>query len=492
MMFSRLPLPLLALLIGQLLWTLIQRLPQGDAVWVAPVLHFTTVAVAVVYTWQFWEQDRRQRALGIFTAALSVHLIADILVRGQFSFVLPGTGLTSNGLGQSLYMVTSALIVWALMMFLPRHLPAQRQVGQVLDGMIIAGTAGILLWAGGASRLFNGLWELDSLVRVGSVLLNLLILGLTLVVLRHTRRNRVNLLLAAGLLLYVVSHIWAVLLGHVALPGGGLDLLWSLGLIFQITALHHLVRPQWLRQGSAAGSGIRSLKLALSVMPYVAVPLACVSLLLSVNFGSAFLGDTGAQGVLWGTVSVILLATLRNGLTAIENADMTSELRERRAELEHLAYHDPLTGLANRAAFTQFFANDARVKGGQPYTIFSLDLNGFKEINDVYGHATGDLMLRHVAKLLYRAVAAPGQIFRWGGDEFVIVVPGMQRPADAEALARFIEANVTAPMMHQGQRLSVGTAVGYALGRGAENHEAMLSLADSDMYAGKQRGGRHR
>ncbi|MFC6616904.1 hypothetical protein [Deinococcus radiophilus] len=181
------------------------------------------------------------------------------------------------------------------MMFLPRHLPAQRQVGQVLDGMIIAGTAGILLWAGGASRLFNGLWELDSLVRVGSVLLNLLILGLTLVVLRHTRRNRVNLLLAAGLLLYVVSHIWAVLLGHVALPGGGLDLLWSLGLIFQITALHHLVRPQWLRQGSAAGSGIRSLKLALSVMPYVAVPLACVSLLLSVNFGSAFLGDTGPK-----------------------------------------------------------------------------------------------------------------------------------------------------------------------------------------------------
>ncbi|MFC6616905.1 hypothetical protein [Deinococcus radiophilus] len=88
-------------------------MPQGDAVWVAPVLHFTTVAVAVVYTWQFWEQDRRQRALGIFTAALSVHLIADILVRGQFSFVLPGTGLTSNGLGQSLYMVTSALIVWA-------------------------------------------------------------------------------------------------------------------------------------------------------------------------------------------------------------------------------------------------------------------------------------------------------------------------------------------------------------------------------------------
>ncbi|MCY1702641.1 GGDEF domain-containing protein [Deinococcus sp. SL84] len=165
---------------------------------------------------------------------------------------------------------------------------------------------------------------------------------------------------------------------------------------------------------------------------------------------------------------------------------MTRELRQSRANLEYLAYHDNLTGLPNRRAFAQLFSYG--LSDTEPYGIFSLDLDGFKEINDTHGHAVGDRMLQHVAGLLQASVAPPGQVFRWGGDEFVVVVPGMREPAQAEALLQQLAAAGETPLQLEQQRLRVGLSIGYALGRRPRNHEALLAQADHKMYRTKRRG----
>ena len=201
-------------------------------------------------------------------------------------------------------------------------------------------------------------------------------------------------------------------------------------------------------------------------------------------------GSAQQLGVTAGTIVVFGLLLLRQARTSQANLRMQQQLEAQRRELEHLAYHDKLTGLPNRTALTHYFERE--VGEQDAFGIFSLDLNGFKTINDTHGHAVGDLILQHAAQQLLRAVAEPGRIFRWGGDEFVIVVPGVQRGADAEALARFIAVNIRTPMPYRGEQLSVGTSVGYALGRGNRDYAALLVLADHEMYTVKQRTGSRR
>ena len=182
--------------------------------------------------------------------------------------------------------------------------------------------------------------------------------------------------------------------------------------------------------------------------------------------------------------------TLRQWFTACDNARIAEELQEQQQRLEKLAYQDNLTGLSNRAAFQRYLSG--HLGRGQPYGVFSLDLNGFKAINDTHGHAAGDAILQHVARQLLRVVAPPGEVFRWGGDEFVIIIPEMHQPLQAEALAQQIELYVQTPLLWQQEFLSVGTSVGYALGTGPQYAEMLLSMADSGMYRAKQLSGQPR
>lgn len=104
--------------------------------------------------------------------------------------------------------------------------------------------------------------------------------------------------------------------------------------------------------------------------------------------------------------------------------------RRRLATLVHEARHDPLTGLPNRRGLDALWEAQPA-----PRALLMVDLVGFKAVNDSHGHIVGDTLLKQVAARLAAAIPPPGRLARWGGDEFVAIVPGGEAEATAERLA---------------------------------------------------------
>ncbi|MEV0902237.1 diguanylate cyclase [Actinoplanes sp. NPDC049802] len=160
----------------------------------------------------------------------------------------------------------------------------------------------------------------------------------------------------------------------------------------------------------------------------------------------------------------------------------TNRLRQLQEGLQRLADHDSLTGLPNRAAFTA--ALRERCAGPDPVAVLFLDLDGFKQINDRLGHATGDDVLIQVAGVL-ATVARPCRDVpgRLAGDEFVMLLPGTSE-AEAEAIAERVVRRLG------DLRTPDGTPVRGSAGIAAGHHiaaEQLLAQADQAMYAAKQR-----
>jgi len=164
-----------------------------------------------------------------------------------------------------------------------------------------------------------------------------------------------------------------------------------------------------------------------------------------------------------------------------------------RAKFEHRAHHDELTGLANRTLFEDRAAvaiEHARRSDGHCAVLF-LDLDRFKNVNDSLGHAVGNLLLQAVAKRLRAATRADDTVARLGGDEFVVLLPDLDDPAKATAVASAVLDAFGEPFSVSGHRVfaspSIGIAVFPADGR---DSDALLKNADTAMYRAKARGRR--
>ncbi len=168
-----------------------------------------------------------------------------------------------------------------------------------------------------------------------------------------------------------------------------------------------------------------------------------------------------------------------------------ARLRDSERRLQAQAHTDPLTGLANRLLL------DARLQQSMQaarrnhlqLAVLLVDLDGFKPINDSYGHAIGDEVLRLVATRLRGAVREVDTVARAGGDEFVIVLHSIADVADAERIAEKIVADLSQPMRVLGLPLEIGASVGIALFSTGEMTMAELRRrADQAMYAAKSAG----
>jgi len=172
------------------------------------------------------------------------------------------------------------------------------------------------------------------------------------------------------------------------------------------------------------------------------------------------------------------------------------ERRRGEKEIAHLAYHDPLTDLPNRAQLERAL-EDAIAAGGQ-VALLGIDLDGFKLVNDSLGHAAGDEILRQVARRLEAAVGHDGMLGRHGGDEFALVATdldgadGSERLANAQALATRVLRALRDPLSIDGTEFALDASIGVAVHPDhALTPDDLLRRADTAMYQAKATGHGH-
>ncbi|WP_430783698.1 diguanylate cyclase domain-containing protein [Actinoplanes sp. G11-F43] len=180
------------------------------------------------------------------------------------------------------------------------------------------------------------------------------------------------------------------------------------------------------------------------------------------------------------------------------NARDVSENRAFQERLEHEAQHDPLTGLPNRRRMQDRL--NSSLRAGAVAVLF-VDLDGFKPVNDKHGHEVGDELLRQVADRLSACVRAEDVLSRVGGDEFVVLMPGVFGPDDAAAMRDRIRYVLDLPFRIDDHEIVIGASVGVHLAPAATDPDEALRFADHAMYeikhagrrpAGAVRIGRHR
>lgn len=228
--------------------------------------------------------------------------------------------------------------------------------------------------------------------------------------------------------------------------------------------------------GVAANTGLR---------PRLAIPSMLAAVLPGLN---AALSQ--ADALYWATC---LLASgfLVAGVDSVRKRHARAvENISRRLAFSTLARQDGLTALPNRLALREWF--DVRVttpdRPGMA-AVHYLDLNGFKPVNDRYGHGVGDALLIAVSKRIARTIRASDTAARLGGDEFAVLQCDITGPEEAEQLARRLADAIALPYRIDEHTIAISTSIGYIVAEhGAEDLECLLSLADEALYASKRSG----
>jgi diguanylate cyclase (GGDEF)-like protein len=210
--------------------------------------------------------------------------------------------------------------------------------------------------------------------------------------------------------------------------------------------------------------------------------------------GNWQLAATPAGG--WGVALGVLWTPRITGWgIALVMAYLVAALLRTREINRSLALHDELTGLPNRRlledrldrAIARASRHDAR------FGMFFLDLNGFKQVNDTYGHKAGDALLQEAAKRMNASVRASDTVARTGGDEFIILVDSIQQVADMSRIRAKLEQALSVPAFIDGHQLPVPASIGLAV-YPDDGHtvDALFARADQRMYSEKHAGKVHR
>jgi diguanylate cyclase (GGDEF)-like protein len=356
----------------------------------------------------------------------------------------------------------------------------------LLDGLIIGGSFLFVSWATVLGPAFTA-GELSPLAKavslaypIGDVALASMVFTLAA---NAGRRNRRALgLLGTGMLaLAVADSGFAYLSQNDAYASGNLiDSAWVAG--FALIALGgRYARSRRAEPGAAP------LWIALPYLPLGVALMTSVVLYSTRREIDAFLYVL--------TIVLVLLVisrqmvTLRDNLVLTRRLERTVEdLRDREDELRHLALHDPLTRLPNRTLFHDR-AERLMSDGRGTVAMLYIDLDGFKQVNDRFGHTAGDTVLFAVGQRLRACLRADDLLARLGGDEFAVLLCNVDGPADVARTAERIVAVLDEAFQVDGHRVKVGASVGIALcPPGSDQPSALLRHADIAMYAAKVQG----
>ncbi len=212
---------------------------------------------------------------------------------------------------------------------------------------------------------------------------------------------------------------------------------------------------------------------------------------------SSVIGIERTEYTVYAGVTGLLLLLYLFLLTIVRRADriiQAHESEERRAQAEqmhYMAYHDPLTGLPNRALFKDRFqhATAAAARSGETLGIMFIDIDRFKVINDSLGHEGGDAVLVEAAKRIRACLRASDTACRLGGDEFTVILERMASPDDAAEAANRLLGRFTLPIKIGGREIIVTPSIGIAVYPGAsQDAQRLLKDADAAMHEAKESG----
>lgn len=280
------------------------------------------------------------------------------------------------------------------------------------------------------------------------------------------------------------------------------DPLWTLSYLLYIMAAvqYREIEPYPIQDSDGKLTISRKRMQLKNAIPYLCVIVLFIIMTMRIE---------NVNSIVIGCAISILLVVIRQLITLWENDSLLYELRlmteqletkvkQRTEELcyalnnmEHMAYHDVLTGLPNRRLFEERLAQglrQAKRKNGSVAVIF-IDLDRFKFINDSLGHTFGDLLLQEVAERLITIVRKDDTISRQGGDEFTVLIDGMSDHQEVLEIARRIQFDISKPFLIQNMEVQITTSIGISIypdhGNTVEN---LIKYADTAMYRAKENG----
>ncbi|MFB9993139.1 putative bifunctional diguanylate cyclase/phosphodiesterase [Deinococcus oregonensis] len=392
------------------------------------------------------------------------------------------------------YYVFYTLLGLALLKQSQMAFQSLNTLGLLLDSAIIVGMAGIYAW-----WLFLADVALDPstamLIRVVTLsypALDLGLLALVLLALRGKKLRLPTILFSGGLLMYIAADLRYMFLSSQGTYSSGswIDSLWSWGTVA-------LAIAGWSDQPAGGPTRFfqapRNLRLWLSALPYVAVLMSCV-LLIFLNRHPT----PATPGVLWGTMALFGIVMLRQAVTFTENARLTKELiifteqlEHGRTLLTHQAFHDGLTGLPNRTLFHDRLQQALVLahRDGNSIGVMFIDLDGFKLINDSFGHAAGDRLLIQAAERMMGTLREGDTLARVGGDEFNVILPNLAGPEQAEELAHRLNLAFNLPFFIAEEAVQVTASIGIStLTRTVLDVADLQRQADLALYHAKSKG----
>ncbi|WP_179301807.1 sensor domain-containing diguanylate cyclase [Neobacillus jeddahensis] len=164
-----------------------------------------------------------------------------------------------------------------------------------------------------------------------------------------------------------------------------------------------------------------------------------------------------------------------------------TERKEAEETIAHLAYRDSLTDLPNRRMFNRHVSILLEESKHELHGLMLLDLDGFKYVNDTFGHDIGDLLLVEVANRLTRAVGDKGIVARWGGDEFTIFQSRIESRSDSTLLLEEIKNLIAEPIVIEGHTIFITASIGAAFSQeDGDTVEMLIKNADASMYRAKK------
>lgn len=467
--------------------------PPSVRSWVTWLL-FAVLHVSFLRDASAVARDRRanlptRRLWAVFVAAVVLFTVGDLVQLAALA-TMPWTVELAVGVPpqQALVLAGVALVLVAAAAMPIRVGSARETARFLLDvGVVVLGVVTVaVVW----HPLTDGARGLLPLLLEGPLLFAVVTLAIIKLVLAPERpfTRRVGWLLAAAALGEAALALAAV--GEDL----GSNLVLANGMALTCNALLAVAARRQRDAGPEEAGAQRRRAPELRRLPYLAVVTSNGLLVVSL------LRD-GLTPQTWVLLTVTTTSTalvlVRQWLSLSEQERLLHDLHravdERdslTARLEHLAFHDPLTGLMNRARFTALLDASVGARrdpgGTAPACVLLVDLDGFKRINDTLGHAAGDAVLVAVADRLRTCVRAEDAVARFGGDEFCVLLAGGLHEGRATAW-RVVEL-LSRPFDHEGGAVHIGASVGVAAVADLTGSE-VLHRADVAMYAAKARGG---